>query len=246
MNILIGGTLYSSRYEYDLLRVCALLRGLYDQCSLSVAQLKEVLCRLCIDPGLLYEDLSAGFETADIRDVVQALALPPFSHSSSPYWEQCLIEMAKRDGRPQEVIDRIDADLTNASASMSSAIGHFISKEEIARIVVELNESVQPGTSSKMRMDVMQQAVDASKQLMRLPDLSNPDSAMAPVVLSGLTVEGNAASETLNVEANNGPVYSGSRYRTLTNPATNTTAGAKRTARMPYYAKNKHQHWKKR
>lgn len=246
MNIFIDGTLYSSRYEYDLLRVFALLRDLYNQCSLTVSQLDEALHRLRIDPGLLYADLSAGYETAGIRSVVQALALPSFSPSSpvppSGYWEQRLIEMAKRDGRPQEMIDRIDADLTNASASISLAIGHFVGKEEIARIIVEMNESVQPG-SSKMRMDVMQQAVDASKQIMQLPNPLNPYSIIA---LSGLDNEGNAASETIDVEANSSPVYSTKRYRMLNSPATAGTTRANRTKRLPYYAKNKHQHWKKR
>lgn len=244
MNILIGGTLYSSRYEYDLLRVLALLRGLYDQYPLSVSQLDEALRRLCIDPGLLYADLLAGYETAGIRTVVQALALPSFSPSSPAsggYWEQRLIEMAKLDGRSQEVLDRIDTDLENTSVSMSSVLGHFVGKEEIARFIVELNESVQPG-SSELKMDAMQAAVDASKQLMQLPNLSN-----SIIVLSGLDNEGNTASETIDVEANSSPVYSTNRYRVLNNPATtDVTAGANRTARMPYYAKNKYQHWKKR
>lgn len=53
------------------------------------------------------------------------------------------------------------------------------------------------------------------------------NSATGTIVLSGLDQNGNAASETINVGANNNPVYSTKRYSALTSPATNqfTTTG---------------------
>ena len=55
--------------------------------------------------------------------------------SEPGYWQQQLVEMAKRDGRSQEMLDNIDADLDRL---LASGIGLFYSKEDLARSIVEV------------------------------------------------------------------------------------------------------------
>ncbi len=55
--------------------------------------------------------------------------------SEMGYWQQQLVEMAKRDGKSQEAIDGIDADLDRA---LASGLGLYASKEEIAHSFVQI------------------------------------------------------------------------------------------------------------
>jgi hypothetical protein len=191
MNIFISGTLYSSRYEYDLLRVHEIIARVYDS-SITVALLDQAIRGLSLDPTFLYHDLSAGYETWRTTLLTKELGLPPFSLSCygiGGYWEQRLIDMAKRDGKSPEEIGRIDADLTQLAESLS--IFGF-GKEAVAKLVVDLNESLTPLPSDMIA--VMQEAIKSDNQTVQISPVPKP----------------------------------------------------KRITKLPYYAKNKHQHWRKR
>ena len=58
--------------------------------------------------------------------------------SEPGYWQQQLVAMAKRDGKSQEIIDGIDADLDRAIAS---GLGYYFSKEHLAWSIIRLCEA---------------------------------------------------------------------------------------------------------
>ncbi len=199
MNLFIGGTLYSSRYEYDLLRVHAIITSVYNHPSVTVALLDQAIRRLGLDPTFLYHDLSAGYETWRTTVLTKELGLPPLSLSCygiGGYWEQRLIDMAKRDGKSPQEIGRIDADLTQLAESLS--IFGF-DKEAIARLVVGSNEAPSPQPSNMIAL--MQGAIKSGKR---------PAEELDQTV------------QLLSVPK------------------------PKRTSKLPFYDKGKHQHWRKK
>lgn len=128
---------YTSQYEEDVVRLLGIIKSLRPEAHLTFAQLDGALIRSGLSPRSLYEQAITGRYTTDIARLDTELGLP--AKAATPEcvgcWQQQLVEMAKRDGKSQEMIDNIDADLERA---LASGLGLYASKEDIARSIVQI------------------------------------------------------------------------------------------------------------
>ena len=79
--------------------------------------------------------------------------------SDTGYWQQQLVEMAKRDGKSQEMIDGIDADLERAAA-----LGLFYSKEEVAWSIVKVYDAYNAASDFKASITQLQNMTGQSTE----------------------------------------------------------------------------------
>jgi hypothetical protein len=128
---------HASQYEEDAVRLLSIIKDLNPEAHITFAQLDGALIRSGLSPRSLYEQAITGRYTSDMARLDTELGLP--AKTTTPecvgYWQQQLVEMARRDGKSQEMIDNIDADLERA---LASGLGLFYSKEDIAQSIVQV------------------------------------------------------------------------------------------------------------
>ncbi len=131
---------YASQYEEDVVRLLSIIKDLNPEAHITFAQLDGALIRSGLSPRSLYEQAITGRYTTDMARLDTELGLP--AKATTPecvgYWQQQLVEMAKRDGKSQEIIDSIDADLDRA---LASGLGLYANKEDIAHSIVQINNA---------------------------------------------------------------------------------------------------------
>lgn len=131
----------ASQYEEDAIRLFSLIQVLNPQAKITFNELDGALIRTGLSPRLLYEYASAGRYTREMARFIQALGLPVKEVTSlGGYWQDRLLEQAKREGRPTETL-RDDLERAVAEAN---AVGSPLSKEELAQVIVLLNEDYEP------------------------------------------------------------------------------------------------------
>ncbi len=131
---------YASQYEEDAIHLLYIIQSLNPEAHITFAQLDGALIRSGLSPRSLYEQAEAGRYTSDMARLDIELGLP--AKATTPecvgYWQQQLVEMAKRDGKSQEIIDGIDADLDRA---LASGLGYYFNKEHLAWSIIRICEA---------------------------------------------------------------------------------------------------------
>jgi len=85
---------YASKHEEDVYRVLALIRSVYSY-ELPFDQMDKALIHLALSPGILYDQLSTGYETQEITALTGELDLPPGSlHCREPIFDAAEVEAA--------------------------------------------------------------------------------------------------------------------------------------------------------
>lgn len=130
---------YASQYEEDAVRLLSIIKGLNPEAHITFAQLDGALIRSGLSPRSLYKQAVTGRYTSDMARLDTELGFPAKEvtpESVGGYWQRQLVEMARRDGKSQEVIDTIDADLDRA---LAEGLGYYFNKEDLARSIVQIN-----------------------------------------------------------------------------------------------------------
>src|SRR5215472_9843464 len=77
----------ASKHEEDVYRVIALIHSVYGY-ELPFNKMDEALIHLALSPGILYDQLSTGYETQEITALTGELGLPPGSlHCREPIFD---------------------------------------------------------------------------------------------------------------------------------------------------------------
>jgi hypothetical protein len=152
---------YASQYEEDAIRLLSIIKGLNPEAHITFAQLDGALIRSGLSPRSLYEQAVTGCYTSDMARLDTELGFPAkavTAENAGGYWQQQLVAMAKRDGKSQEIIDGIDADLDRA---LAEGLGYYFSKEDVARSIVQISSAYStPFPSADETMCTMQRIVD--------------------------------------------------------------------------------------
>jgi len=83
---------HASKHEKDVYRVLALIRSVYDY-ELTFDQVDKALLHLALSPGILYDQLSTGYETQEITALTGELDLAPGSlHCREPIFDAVKVE----------------------------------------------------------------------------------------------------------------------------------------------------------
>ncbi len=124
--------------QYDAVQLLLLIQALDPASRITFDDLDAALIRTGLSPRSLYEQATAGRYTRDMARLDKELGLPVKEVTSlGGYWQDRLVEVAKQYGKPLETVH---ADLEQAVEEGNDA-GFFISKEDLARSIVLLNDA---------------------------------------------------------------------------------------------------------
>jgi len=85
---------HASKHEEDVDRVLALIHSVYGY-ELPFDQVDKALIDLALNPGILYDQLSTGYETQEITTLTAELGLSPGSlHCREPIFDAVKVEAA--------------------------------------------------------------------------------------------------------------------------------------------------------